>query len=177
MLWDVDLNHQSCRCLHDHVEGLRVSDLGQWENVSHKWWHVGCVLPKGGWSMTWLAPRPPSSVPFQAAAWGRSTPQGHVLPAPPHRHLQWWGAATDRHSWSHEWIRGPHPCPASAICHQCFTINFLSDMMVDLKASFRSSAKRSLNVLIMASSRSLVLTELPLGSEAQSRGSHHQGLW
>ena len=29
MLWDIDLNHQSSSCLHDHVKGLKVADLGQ----------------------------------------------------------------------------------------------------------------------------------------------------
>ena len=29
MLWDIDLNHWSSSCLHDHVEGLGVTDLGQ----------------------------------------------------------------------------------------------------------------------------------------------------
>ena len=38
-----------------------------------------------------------------------STPQGHLSLAPPHQHLQWWGAATDRYSWGCEWIGGPHP--------------------------------------------------------------------
>ena len=39
-LWDIDLDHQSCHCLHDHVEGLGVGDLGQWGDVSCEWWHV-----------------------------------------------------------------------------------------------------------------------------------------
>ena len=29
MFRDIDLNHQSCSRLHDHVKSLRVSDLGQ----------------------------------------------------------------------------------------------------------------------------------------------------
>ena len=29
MLWDIDLNHQSGSCLHHHVKGLRVANLGQ----------------------------------------------------------------------------------------------------------------------------------------------------
>ena len=44
---------------------------------------------------------------------------------------------------------------ASAICHQCFTISFLRDVMVNLKVSSQSSTKRSLNVSMMASSLSL----------------------
>ena len=28
-LQDIDLNHQSCSCLHDHVKSLRVGNLGQ----------------------------------------------------------------------------------------------------------------------------------------------------
>ena len=40
---------------------------------------------------------------------------------------------------------------ASAICHQCFTMSFLRDVTVDLKASLQSSAKRSLKVSMMAS--------------------------
>ena len=40
---------------------------------------------------------------------------------------------------------------ASDIWHQCFTINFFSDVMVELNASFQSSTRRSLNVVMISS--------------------------
>ena len=68
-----------------------------------------CVLPRGGQSTSRWAPGPPSSIPFWAAAWGRSTPQGHLSPALPCWHLQWWDADEDRHNWDHGWTWAPHP--------------------------------------------------------------------
>ena len=44
MLWDVDLNHWSCSCLHDHVKSLGVGNLGQGQHVGCKWWHVSVHL-------------------------------------------------------------------------------------------------------------------------------------
>ena len=61
------------------------------------------ALPRGGWSTSWWAPRLPSSIPFQAAAWGRSTPKALLSLAPSHRLLQWWGADGGRCNWGHGW--------------------------------------------------------------------------
>ena len=44
---------------------------------------------------------------------------------------------------------------ASAICHQCFTISFFKDVMVDLRVPLQSSAKRLPKVSIMSTILSL----------------------
>ena len=68
MFWDVDLNHQSSSCLHDHVKSL-----GGWQS----WPGMTCWLQMttcehgpltGDQSTSQLAPRPLSSAPFRAAA-------------------------------------------------------------------------------------------------------------
>ena len=146
-LWDIDLNHQLSSRLHDHVKSLRVGDLSQ-GHVGCKQWHVSMCF----WEVVKAhhdePPGLPSSIPFQAAAWGRSTPQGHLSPALPHWHLLVGEMLTKIDATGVvDGLEPPHPCwPPPSVASASPWASWV-DVMVDLKASFQLSTKRSLNVI------------------------------
>ena len=84
-----------------------------------------------------------------------STPQVPLLPAPSHQCLLWWDAGAGRCSWGHGWTSSLPLCQPLPSVTSASPYVFFNDMMVDLRASLQSSAKRLLNMSMMTSILSL----------------------
>ena len=166
MLWDVDLNHWLSSCLHDHVESLGVSDLGQGWHVGCKWWHVSMCL----WQV--------SFTPFWTAAWGRSTPQVPLSLAPSCWWLQWWDADEDRCNWGcgWTWALPPHwPLPSATSASPWASLG----MWWLTSRHLYSHLPRGHWTHPWWHQACPCMTELPLDFVVQNWGSHlghHQGL-
>ena len=134
------------------------------------------VPPKGDQSMSQWAPGPPSSMPFQAAAWGRSTPQVPLSLAPSHWHLWWWDADEDRHNWSHGWTWALLPCRPLPSVTSASPWAFLG-MWWSTSRHLCGHPPKGHWRCSWWHQACACMTKLPLDFVVQSRGSHHhQGL-
>ena len=187
----VDLGSDSGNTPGHWSESL-VKQLPSWPcQKSRGWWSgpaMTCWLQMmtcehlsltGDQSTSQWAPEPPSSAPFQAAAWGRSTPQVPLSPAWSHWLLQWWGAGRGICNWGHGWTSVLPPCWPLLSATSASPPASLG-MWWSTSRCLYGHLPRGHWMYPWWHQACPCMTELPLDFVVQNWGSHlghHQGLW